>query len=85
MASPEQVAFMKSELACSALKMYSGANEEMMRADSVTLSLKNKDSTSFKKDVSKMATSKVTLASSVGNAVGSLEISDMWQTYFLTC
>ena len=58
------------------------SNEEMMRADALALSLKNKDSTSFWKDVSKMANSKVPLASKVGDSVGSVEITDMWQTHF---
>ena len=52
-------------------------NEEMMRADALVLSLKNKDSTSFWKDVSKMTNSKVPLASKVGDSVGSVEITDM--------
>ena len=58
------------------------SNEEMMRADALALSLKNKNSTSFWNDVSKMANSKVPLASKVGDSVGRVEITDMWQTHF---
>ena len=39
------------------------ANEDMMRADALAHSLKSKDSTSFWKDVRKMANSKISLAS----------------------
>ena len=58
------------------------SSEEMMRADALALSLRNKDFTSFWKDVSKMANSKVPLASKVGDSVGSVEITDMRQTRF---
>ena len=57
------------------------ANEEMMRADALAHSLSSSDSTSFWKDVSKMANSKDPLASQV-RAVGSHEITDMWQIHF---
>ena len=55
------------------------ANEEMMRADALAHSLSSRDSTSFWKDVGKMANSKVPLASKVENAVGNHEITDMWK------
>ena len=42
----------------------------MMRADAQAHSLCSRDSISFWKDVSKMANSKVSLASKVENAVG---------------
>ena len=58
------------------------ANEDMMRADALAHSLKSKDSTSFWKDVRKMANSKIPLASKVGDAVGSAKITDMWQTHY---
>ena len=58
------------------------ANEEMMRADALAHSLSSRDSTSFWKDVGKMANSKVPVASQVENAVGSYEITDMWQIHF---
>ena len=45
-------------------------------------SLSSRDSTSFWKDDSKMANSKVPLAPKVENAVGSHEIIDMWQIHF---
>ena len=58
------------------------ANEELMRSDALALSLKNKDFTSFWKDVSKMSNSKVPLTFKVGGSVGSVEITYMWQTHF---
>ena len=54
----------------------------MMRADALTHSLSSRNSTSFWKDVSKMANNKVPLASKVKNAVDSHEITDMWQIHF---
>ena len=61
------------------------ANEDMMRANALAHSLKSKDSTSIWKDVSKMANSKIPLASKVGDAVGSAKITDMWQTHYSEC
>ena len=58
------------------------ANEDMMRANALAHSLKSKDSISFWKDVSKMANSKIPLASKVGDAVGNAKITDMWQTHY---
>ena len=58
------------------------ANEEMMRADALAHSLSSRDSTSFWKDVGKMANSKDPLASKVENAVGNHEINDMWEVHF---
>ena len=59
------------------------ANEEMMRPDALAHSLSSSDSTSFWKDVSMVTnSSKVSLASKVDNAVGSYEITDMWQIHF---
>ena len=57
------------------------ANEKMMRADALALALKNKVSTSFWKDVTKMANGKVPLSSKVADSVGSIEITDMWQAH----
>ena len=45
------------------------ANEDMMRADALAHSLKSKESTSFWKNVRKIANSKIPLASKVGDAV----------------
>ena len=59
------------------------ANEEMMRGVALAHLLSSRDSTSFWKDVGKMANnSKVPLASKVENAVDSYEITDMWPIYF---
>ena len=55
------------------------SNEDLMRGDALAHSLKSKDSTSFWKDVRKMANSKIPLASKVGDAVGSAKTTDMWQ------
>ena len=54
----------------------------MHRADALTLSLKDRNSTSFWKDVQKMATSKIPLATKVGGAIGDEQISDMWHHHF---
>ena len=58
------------------------ANEEMMRADELAHTLSSRDSTSFWKDVGKMANNKVPLASKVENAVSNHEITDMWKIHF---
>ena len=58
------------------------ANEEMLRADALAHALYNKDSTSFWKDVRKMASSKIPLATKVGDAVGNADITAMWQAHF---
>ena len=58
------------------------ANEDMHRADALALSLKDRNSTSFWKDVQKMATSKIPLATKVGGAIGNEQISDMWHHHF---
>ena len=57
-------------------------NEEMMRADAVAHALYNRDSTSFWKDVRKMASSKIPLATKVRDAVGNADITAMWQAHF---
>ena len=58
------------------------ANEEMMRADALAHALYNRDSTSFWKDVRKMASFKIPLASKVGDTVGNADITAMWQAHF---
>ena len=57
-------------------------NEEMMRADALAHSLSSRDSTSFWKNVGKIANSKVPLASKVEYAIGNHEITDMWKIHF---
>ena len=57
-------------------------NEEMMRADALAHALYNRDSTSFWKDVRKMASNKIPLATKVGDAVGTADITAMWQAHF---
>ena len=58
------------------------ANEEMMRADALAHALYSRDSTSFWKDVRKMASAKIPLATKVGDAVGTDDITAMWQAHF---
>ena len=58
------------------------ANEEMMRADALAHALYSRDSTSFWKDVRKMASAKIPLATKVGDAVGNDDITAMWQAHF---
>ena len=58
------------------------ANEEMMRADVLAHALYSRDSTSFWKDVRKMASAKIPLATKVGDAVGTADITAMWQAHF---
>ena len=58
------------------------ANEEMMRADALAHALYNRDSTSFWKDVRKMASFKIPLATKVGDTVGNADITAMWQAHF---
>ena len=58
------------------------ANEEMMRADALAHALYSRDSTSFWKDVRKMASAKIPLATKVGDAVGNADITAMWQAHF---
>ena len=53
------------------------ANEDMHRADALAQSLKGKNSTSFWKDVQKIASSKIPLSTKVGDAVGDEEVSEM--------
>ena len=54
----------------------------MMRADALANALKNKKSTAFWKDVQKMTSSNISLASKVGDAVGNVQITDMWHHHF---
>ena len=54
----------------------------MHRADALALSLKDRNSTSFWKDVQKMASSKIPLATKVGGAKWDEQISDMWHHHF---
>ena len=58
------------------------ANEEMMQADVLAHALYSRDSTSFWKDVRKMASAKIPLATKVGDAVGTADITAMWQAHF---
>ena len=58
------------------------ANETMMRADALANALKYKNSTAFWKDVQKMTSSNIPLASKVGDAVGNEQITDMWHHHF---
>ena len=58
------------------------ANEEMMLADALAHALYNRDSTSFWKDVRKMASTKISLATKVGDAVCTVYITAMWQAHF---
>ena len=53
-----------------------------MRADALARSLYCKDSVSFWKGVSGMNSSKVPLATKVGDSVGSKNIAQMWQDHF---
>ena len=57
------------------------ANEEMMRADALAHALYSRDSTSFWKDVRKMASANIPLATKVGDAVYA-DITAMWQAHF---
>ena len=54
----------------------------MMRADALANALKNKSFTAFWKDVQKMTSSNIPLASKVGDAVGIEQITDMWHHHF---
>ena len=58
------------------------ANENMMRADALSHALYSRDSTSFWKDVRKMASTKIPLTIKVGDAVGTADSTAMWQTHF---
>ena len=53
------------------------SNNEIMRADALARSLYSKDSVSFWKGVSGMNSSKVPLATKVGDPVGSKNIAQM--------
>ena len=58
------------------------ANEKMMRADALAHALYIRDSTSFWKDVREMASTKIILATKVGDAVVTADVTTMWQTHF---
>ena len=58
------------------------AKKDMHRADALALSLKDRNSASFWKDVRKVASSKISLATKVGGAIGDEQISDMWHHSF---
>ena len=64
--------------------MHCRAYEEMMRDDALAhaLHVYSRDSTSFWKDVRKMANTKIPLATKFGDAVGTADITVMWQTHF---
>ena len=59
-------------------------NEEMMRADALARSLYCKDSVAFWKDVRKLNSSNIPLATKVGDAVGNKNITHLWQEHFST-
>ena len=58
------------------------ANEDMHRADALALTLKDKNSASFWKDVENMASSKISFATKVGGVIRDEQISDMWHHHF---
>ena len=58
------------------------AIEDMHPADALAQSLKERNSTSFWKDVHKMASSKIPKATKVGGAVDDEQISEMWHHHF---
>ena len=59
-------------------------NEEMMRADALARSLYCKDSVAFWKDVRKLNSSSIPLATKVDDAVGNKNITHLWQEHFST-
>ena len=58
------------------------ANEDMHRAEALAQSLKDRNSTSFRKDVQKMSSSKIPLATKVGGSVGDEQISEIQHHHF---
>ena len=54
----------------------------MMRADALAHALYNRGSTSFWKDVRKIASTKIPLATKVGDAVDNADITAIWQAHF---
>ena len=60
------------------------SDEEMNRADALARSLQCKDTTSFWKGIKGMRDSSVPLATKLGNAVGDVNITKLWQDHFST-
>ena len=56
----------------------------MNRADVLARSLQCKDTTLFWKSIKGMRDSSVPLATKVGDAVGDVNITKLWQDYFST-
>ena len=56
----------------------------MIRADALARSLYCKDSVAFWKDVRKLNSSRIPLATKVGNAVGNKNITHLWHKHFST-
>ena len=56
----------------------------MMQADALApvLYMYSRDSISFWKDVRKMASTKIPFTTKIGDAVGTVDITAMWQTHF---
>ena len=59
-------------------------NEEMMRADALARSLYCKDFVAFWKDVRKLNSNSIPLATKVGDTVGNTNITHLWQGNFST-
>ena len=57
-------------------------NDEIMRADALTRSLYCKDSVSFWKGVRGINCNNIPLTTKVGDAVGSKNITQLWQDHF---
>ena len=60
------------------------SDEEMNRADALARSLQCKDTTSFWKGIKGMRDSRVPLATKVGDAVGDVNITNLWRDHFST-
>ena len=60
------------------------SDEEMNRANALARSLQCKDTTSFWKGIKGMRDSSVPLATKVGDAVGDVNITKLWQDHFST-
>ena len=56
----------------------------MMQADALARSLNFKDSVAFWKDVRKLNSSSIPLATKVGDAIGNKNITQLWQEHFST-
>ena len=58
--------------------------EEMNRADALARSLQCKDMTSFRKGIRGKRDSRIPVATKVGDAVGDVNITKLWQSHFST-